>query len=336
MAIIAVVVGHCNSPFVIAIYMFHMPLFFFLSGCFFADRLIYKPFQFAKKLIISLYVPYVLYGAFFILMHNYLFDLNIYSKLLDKGEIIIPYSLHESIKRLSDLLTLWPTEQIVGALWFIPVLLIVNVLFLITSYISNKSSKMPIVINIFMVASLFYAGHWLKLQAIIIPRLGNVSMVALAFYCMGYYYKKYESEIQIPSIFVLIALIVFYYNLQAGNFVNLSALEYAGGPSFLLTSAISGIVLSLYIARIIGSNRLLEYIGRNTFVIFVLHFLAFKVVNLLQVYCYDYPIYFIAKFPVLNGSGWWWLIYSIAGVFLPLGAKLIVEGIYNKVRYDLI
>lgn len=50
-----------------------------------------------------------------------------------------------------------------------------------------------------------------------------------------------------------------------------------------------------------------------------LDFLSFMLINLLHIKYYNLPNYMLAKFPVFNGSGLWWVGYSICGIFIPVG-----------------
>lgn len=82
LGIILMVLGHsdCNITYIVGfLYMFHMPFFFFASVfCFKPIHL--DNFQvFAWKRIKGLYCPFVKYGLIFVLLHNFLFSVNIYN-----------------------------------------------------------------------------------------------------------------------------------------------------------------------------------------------------------------------------------------------------------------
>lgn len=59
------------------IYMFHMPLFFIASGYFFTASNIDFKFDFFKRKINSLYIPFVKWSLIFLLLHNAFFILGI-------------------------------------------------------------------------------------------------------------------------------------------------------------------------------------------------------------------------------------------------------------------
>lgn len=78
--IVLVVIGHsgfwpCDNPF---IYMFHMPLFFFLSGyCFKDDNLTKSYKSYIIKKSKGVYLQYIKWALIFLLIHNLLYYIGI-------------------------------------------------------------------------------------------------------------------------------------------------------------------------------------------------------------------------------------------------------------------
>ncbi len=61
------------------------------------------------------------------------------------------------------------------------------------------------------------------------------------------------------------------------------------------------------------------YAGNASLAIMALHFLAFKVVSLLQILIYGYGIDYLSAFPVIpDRINIWWVPYVVCGVALPL------------------
>ncbi len=80
LGIIYVVMGHTLvNPMHNFIYLFHMPLFYFVSGFFYNDRYTVQPVQFLKKRIKTLYIPFLKYELVFLALHNIFFNINLYS-----------------------------------------------------------------------------------------------------------------------------------------------------------------------------------------------------------------------------------------------------------------
>ena len=76
------------------------------------------------------------------------------------------------------------------------------------------------------------------------------------------------------------------------------------------------------------------FIGRNSMVIMMLHFLSFKVVSFIGVLIKGENIKLIGSFPVLYSTGFWWIVYGMVGVFLPLLSKYTVLKLRCLVTKD--
>ena len=81
-AIILMVLGHTSFSSVGngIIYMFHMPLFIFMTGYCFKDKYVDTPRRFIINKLKRLYLPFVIWSIAFIL-HNVFYQLNIYNDI---------------------------------------------------------------------------------------------------------------------------------------------------------------------------------------------------------------------------------------------------------------
>lgn len=79
-AIMSVVLGHCSSYEFTEKFVnqYHLAVFFFVSGYLFKERYLNCFTEFVKRKLETLYVPFVLSGLVFILLHNFLYYWNIY------------------------------------------------------------------------------------------------------------------------------------------------------------------------------------------------------------------------------------------------------------------
>ena len=79
-AIYLMVLGHCGSPGHKFIYLFHMGVFFIISGYFFSEKN-YKSYDnlktFIKRKVKSLYLPFIIINLFCILFHNFFIHINL-------------------------------------------------------------------------------------------------------------------------------------------------------------------------------------------------------------------------------------------------------------------
>lgn len=115
LAIIAVVIGHSGSPSPIYnfIYLYHMPLFFFISGYFYKNEYSNDISLLIKKRIKSLYIPFVAYEVLFLSLHNMFFNLNIYNNVVGfKDSVEHLYSLQDMIDAFRSILFFQGTETL--------------------------------------------------------------------------------------------------------------------------------------------------------------------------------------------------------------------------------
>lgn len=119
-AIISVVIGHCAPlPFVESfVNQYHLAVFFFVAGYFFKEKYI-GDIQFVVKKLKSLYVPFVISGIVFFLLHPILEYLYVYDAPLsiDKWQSVT----FDLCVRLSS------SDPLMGAMWFCPALLFVSI-----------------------------------------------------------------------------------------------------------------------------------------------------------------------------------------------------------------
>lgn len=126
-AIILMVIGHsaCSIPyFTQTLYMFHMPLFFFMSGFCFKDKYLAAPMTFVGKRLKGVYWPYVKWSILFLLLHNIFFDIHIYdADYCFRGWYIKPYTMDEILRNVPNLLLYMKGhDQLLGGYWFMKAL----------------------------------------------------------------------------------------------------------------------------------------------------------------------------------------------------------------------
>lgn len=141
-AIIGVVAGHAGvSQWTEAfVNQWHLATFFFVSGMCFKEKHLNTPFLYVKRRVTSLYVPFVEFGIAFLLLHNIFYFLNFTGN---------EYSIGDMIKELFNLtIRLTSSEQLMGAMWFCPALLITTLIYFFALKSNTKlliiSKKQPI------------------------------------------------------------------------------------------------------------------------------------------------------------------------------------------------
>lgn len=337
-AIILVVIGHSGAPITNFIYLFHMALFFFISGYFYKESYSDNPIKLLFKRLKTLYIPFLKYELIYLFLHNFFFRINVYSEKTgyqNQGSIM--YSKEQFMYVLKSIIKFVGTEQLAGAFWFLTTLFFVNIIFVVISFLVTKIfKKYSEIFRFILVFACFILGNAFTHYNYEFYYCFNVSLVATFIYYLGYLYKKNELIIKSNIVVFLLALGLLIYNSFKGH-IEMGANSYPS-PVFFILSSLAGIYLTMYISKLLSNKRLrlLKYIGKNSFTIMALHFLCFKLVNLIQIRLYKYPDYMLAKFPYIDGSNGWWIIYTLSGVLVPIMFIFIYENTIRMVEKNYI
>lgn len=262
--ILLMVAAHAGIPDMVNrfIVMFHMPLFFFMSGYCFKEKYLLPPITFINKRIKGLYVPFVKWSLLFLLLHNVFFYLNIYNGEYGfKGEVSYLYSWKEYVIRcIRIMLGLHGQEQLLGGYWFLPQLLYASVIgFFAIKYVKNIYVSVLVAILATVVTSYYHLSvpFW---------HIGSLALLATTFFLMGFVYKKKMDNLCHWYLALLFAAVVAIGSvLWPATMLRYSAQDV---PFYVIT-AICGTLMVLTISQWLShqENRLkhvLVYIGNNT------------------------------------------------------------------------
>lgn len=241
--------GHLNYTFVHAfIYMFHMPLFYFISGFLFKPQK-YTFKQFILRKLRTIVVPYFVLGA--IIMA---FD----------------YFGHGKVQ-IVELLV----QRRYLPLWFLTSLFFTEIIFyLLNNFISSNYLKGIIVVLLFLFGNIL--SNFIDTA---LPWNVDSVCFALVFYYFGYLFSKYKEKIlnkkkmlMVSSIIILPTIFVIEMKIF-GKIVDIFSNNYGIFP-LNIVSALSGIVvvycISIYIEKNKIISKILCYIGKNSLVFFAL------------------------------------------------------------------
>lgn len=352
LAMILVVLGHAGFPLKSYIYLFHVAVFFIIAGvCWkedYSDGL--KTLKvFLKRKIWSLYIPYIIWLDLFSLLHNFFLNINFYSdnELFLEGNLgnsfglVYSYSRYDLIACIIKNFLFMGNEPMAGASWFIRCLFLVVVLWTSIDFLIKKTFPSHIYILRWGISCFFMGiGNYLRIQEIYLPfNLSTVFSVYILF-CFGIYYnkivmEKLANECQPKKIhrilFFFLCIVLLGVMNMLGN-VELSMNQYES-ICFLLIASILGWTILVEVASIIKISRIrkvLSIIGQNTVCILFLHFLVFKLINVLQVVVYGMPFYRIAGYPTLYSDRGWWIMYTTVGIIVPVGIKQVMKRLLNR------
>lgn len=317
--IILIVLGHSGFPFTEYLYLFHVAAFVFLSGVVYKYEITTLKSQF-KKLIKNLYLPYIAYQFVFYII---LFVFH------DKNKINA-YSILNILFLGGN-----ETTHLLGGLWYIVAFFQVSVIFTLIHKVASFFEK-SIVIEGGISLLLFIFSNVLLERGITFPRHLSTALVLVLIFYLGVLYKNKNITIQFNLSYFLVCIVLLgvfnaFGKIDVGNneFVN---------PLFFLSTTLLGVYCVIFVAKTLENKKIkiFEYIGKNTFTILALHFLAFRIINVFIVYIYSYPVQYIYSFPIIQESSSLWWLYTIFGIAFPLLAKKIISAINDYVKCFLI
>lgn len=327
--ILSVVCGH-SFGFVIPVIQIHslwlintyqIFVFLFTSGG------TYRPGQSYKtdmgKRIVSLAAYNFLYNLLFVLMHNGLIRMGV----LDA----VRYRKADLLEKIINGVQLDTAESMLGAFWFIPMLLFAMVFF-IGFWRFAEARKHKLLWHILCIAGSIGIGYGIRHYALF-DRVGHHMMISFLGVPVIYAGKlfftyKEKSEKALTWYGMLAALVIIVLSIKQKQQIALSV-YVVPDPLWFYGITICGIYGCLYVTKWIVKSALLtkwmSVVGKNSLHIMALHFLSFKAVDLLLIGC---GLFDAHRYP-LNGYPTSGLpigfAYVLAGTLLPLGAITVVK-----------
>lgn len=322
------VVGHSGCPQAIFrfIYLFHMPLFFFCSGIFFKEMSSKVSIStYLKKRIMGLYVPFVKWSVFFLILHNLFMDVGLYNVYYGFESGSTFYTISDMFQRLCKiLLTMNGYEELLGGFWFLRSLFLSCLLIALFSFIFQNSMKYKYCFFCILFLVLTIVIRRVS-PDIVFWRECSMGCFGAMFYMLGYLLMPYSRlwQNRYSALFLCVSLLFFFYYFRNGISMGCG---YNKVVPFSL-SAISGSLLTIYLSNLIDNKTslikyVLYYIGNHTLEILALHFLAFRFVSYIITIAYGVDIIHVAEHPVIKDVStlpcYWWAIYCVAGITIPL------------------
>ena len=261
MAILFVIFGHAflNSDVKIVVYMFHMPLFFFISGFFLCNKdLSFKSFL-LKKFKTVLF-PYYFWGVILI----------VYWWLIS-----IIQGINVSVLRsILDLLICNRNASLIHSiLWFLCCLFVTEIIVFTLCKISAK--RRWLIGGGITIIGLVYNHYF----SVLMPFCIDTALIASGFMMVSIFIKDHYG---LKSIFtskftlflsIAIYLIILLANvfLLGNNCVSMSSNFY--GPYLLFyLGSMAGIYICSFTSKVIGRNNILEFWGRNSLLAYALNY----------------------------------------------------------------
>ena len=279
LGILLVVIGHSNIPEILSwwIWSFHMPMFFFISGFLFIPKRNPSFKLFLSKRLKMLMIPYFIYSIFLMLCFSSQFfksDFKIEANSFMDFVNVLLYGWHGL------------------ALWFIPVLFFTEIIFFSAQKRIDNNYLLVVILLVFSVVG-FYLGEYdlrLAYKFEVLP-------MAFVFYGFGYVSQSCISNFiqnKKNGLLLILAATLFTMNV-AFCFINNERLDMCynkmGNYIYTYISAIAGylfmLLLSVFLSQQLSNRNPivigLNFLGRNTLLILLLHQLIKIYLNLLIV-----------------------------------------------------
>jgi len=317
LCIFLVVLGHSHVSLSLKsiIYVFHIPLFFFISGFLFSFEK-YKDYtSFLKKRIFQLVVPYLFFS-----ITTYIFWVFIGRKFGDDAN-----TLMSPFKPLLGILIGNDAGHFLehcAPLWFLTCLFTVENLY----YLTFRHLKTSILAIIGLVTFLIIGFLDYKFNPIRFPWGLNVALVMVVFYGIGTLLRSsllnlVSQKIRFWSILTIISFLIVLFIAEINGKIEVSV-GYFGNYCYFFIGALAGITFVISVSKsfqlLFGNNKIIQYIGKNTLIILSLHILAGSFVK--------GTTFFIFKLPLsIYENEWIAIIYSIFSIITLIPAMLFIN-----------
>lgn len=158
MGMILVVLGHTLAVYTDFIYLFHVPVFFIVSGALFKSTGNVRADLYKKWM--RLYIPNLKYGIIFLLLHNAFVSWGIY-------DAANSYETRDYLKATAKILC-FGNEEMGGAMWFLRSLFFAYCLFLMYAWMNSRFLKTSFVILVLCLGwYMAYTGTLFQLRTFI-------------------------------------------------------------------------------------------------------------------------------------------------------------------------
>ena len=308
--------------------LFHMPIFFVVSGFCFKQKYINDHKGFLIKRIRGLWYPYVKFGLLFLVLHNIFYYMHIYDSHYGSytGVTSKLYSISDYLLQFQRVIRMVGTEQLLGGYWFLHALFYASII----SFIVIKYSRGRIILGgVLLILSMVFAYF-----EIIIPFWGVDSKAVLGsfFFFMGYTLRNNKKIWSVSSNKYFYLLTLLFVPFVAWFLPSsMPTMSFEKIIPYTISALLASASLLTLTSRInMNSSKIhhfINYVGSHTLSILTWHFLSFKVVSLIIIMIYDLPIQQLAYYPSIQefSTRGWWLAYTIAGVIMPLCLFLIYK-----------
>lgn len=260
--LLCVILGHLHIPLVDTwVYFFHIPLFFFLSGCVFSGRK-YDFSTFLKKKATSLVIPYFVLGSAIYLFWCLLYAL--------EGRPVGDYVL---------MLKNFLVQEHFWTVWFVACLFLTEIIYygLHCGFGNNPLAATAVSTALCAFGILRYRLGWGSL-----PWNLDVALVAQFFFHWGFCFKKLAPRLSafdrlklLPRLMIVglmmgLDLVLGFVCIRVSNASLDMSVGWYGNVFLIFPAALCGIAGVILFARM-GKFKWLNWLGGHTMVVYAWH-----------------------------------------------------------------
>ncbi len=338
---ISVVLGHIAYQYpyyallpisVIIAWLWHVPVFFLVGGFFLSDPKMAKPMVFIKGKLRKLYLPILYFYIPVTLLHNILINIGFYDTNIEYGGKYVTYwGITEFVQKVFEAVLGAGREPALGAMWFAYVLFMALCYVCVVTFVSNYLCHNTAPKSEFIRGSILLWGGILsslmtEVLGFTIPRFNNVFTSAWLIYVGMVLIQRFKVSFENKYVFLMSIMVFYSYAVLHGE-IHLNHNDF-GDIGTLTLSACAALYIVAFVSKKLsgGVAKVLAWIGRDSFYIMALHFIAFKVLSLII------NVFGISANPALleapASNLLLYFYYFIGGVFLPL----LFIHLWRKVR----
>ena len=303
-----VVYGHLACPIAREIFLFHMPLFFLLSGFFFSIKNSIK--NFLLKKIRSLLFPFILFYIF-AFIYRFLF--------ISEDNNLISY-----IYSFQDLVAPDPP------LWFLLSLFEIFVIsYIVEKYIHSGILKLIIA---FVITFIGYLCAINKIFFLYLPE----ACLGYIFFYLGYQMRLYNILQNKKVYFYVIIGAIISYCLGIVLKVHTDMLSLEIDPTYVLffLPALGGSLLVIYFSRYLQNKRYtswLAYLGKNSLLIMCVHMPLIPLSNTLTLPALKVIYYLIGNTTATNAEMMGGRICGLLSLIVLVPLSLYIGLLIKKI-----
>lgn len=298
--------------------LYKVSVFFCVSGLTLKEDRLKDTRKYIWDKINGLWFRVVSVGLSAVIFHNVLIHIGFYSLGMDyKGKIMHAYSGIDILKQSILTLAMANREVITGPMWYANALFMALIILalidkfvrIIIKYDNIRMIRFGIALCLMLISSMLT-----NVFNFTIPRFNNTLTAVFLIDLCQLIYRTFGCQFNNKGIFVLALLVLL--NLPLYGQLSMTN-NYFKDPAFLITVVVCGMYVLYFTAKHLtgGIKKVFVYIGKESFWIMALQFIAFKVGSVfLSLFIEGVKIDSLVP---KAESAWLLIYYLMVGIFLP-------------------